>query len=130
MSSAPTRHPRNPTPAHMGRHAEAVARRVDVSVTRADGGTKAAAAASANYDFGGGLGCFARASFSDGQNESWAFTEIDRSLAVGAVQSGARWGRGNDEAGLPLGLLGRFLAQLSHLDFRGVWVPHRHGDGK
>ena len=101
--------------AHMGSYAQAVARRVDVSATRADGRTKAGAAASANYDFGGGLGCFARASFNDGQNETWAFTEIDRSLAVGAVQSGARWGRGNDEAGAALVVSGLSAAHRSYL---------------
>jgi len=101
--------------AHMGSYAQAVARRVDVSGTRADGRTKAGAAASGNYDFGGGLGCFARASFNDGQNESWAFTEIDRSLAVGAVQSGARWGRERDEAGAALVVSGLSAAHRSYL---------------
>jgi len=85
--------------AHMGSYAQATARHVDVSETRADGRKKAGMAASANYDFGGGRGAFARASFNDGQNETWAFTEIDRSLAVGAVQTGGLWRRERDEAG-------------------------------
>src|SRR5256712_1218409 len=101
--------------AHMGSYAQAVARRVDVSATRADGRTKAGAAASGNYDFGGGLGCFARASLNDGQNETLAFTEIDRSLAVGAVQSGARLGRGRDEAGAALVVSGLSAAHRSYL---------------
>jgi len=85
--------------AHMGSYAQAIARHVEVSDTRADGRTKAGMAASANYDFGGGRGAFARASFNDGQNETWAFTEIDRSLALGAVQTGGPWNRERDEAG-------------------------------
>ncbi|HZZ85505.1 MAG TPA: carbohydrate porin [Anaeromyxobacteraceae bacterium] len=72
----------------------------DVTRARATGRTKGGVAASANQDLGGGLGIFVRASWSDGQNETWAFTEIDRSAAVGLVQSGARWGRPDDEAGL------------------------------
>jgi high affinity Mn2+ porin len=88
--------------ADMGSYQQASAAAVDVTETRAPGRTKGGIAASANHDFGGGLGAFARASFSDGANETWAFTEIDRSLALGAVQSGARWGRPDDEAGAAL----------------------------
>jgi len=103
--------------ARMGSYEQAIERHVDVSQTRADGRTKAGFAASANKDFGGGLGCFLRISFNDGANESWAFTEIDRSAALGAVQSGALWSRDGDEAGAALvvsGLSGphrRYLGQ-------------------
>src|SRR5207237_9589319 len=72
----------------------------DVAATRADGRTKAGFTASANQDLGSGLGAFLRVSYNDGANETWAFTEIDRSLALGAVQSGGRWGRAEDEAGV------------------------------
>ena len=101
--------------ARMGSYTQAVERGVDVAQTRADGRTKAGAAASANFDFGAGLGAFARASFDDGQNESWAFTEIDRSIAVGAVQSGARWGRALDEAGAALVVSGISSAHRAYL---------------
>jgi high affinity Mn2+ porin len=88
----------------------------DVTATRAPGRTKGGMAASANYDFGDGLGGFVRASWNDGRNETWAFTEIDRSLALGAVQSGARWDRPLDEAGAALvvsGLSGPHRAYLA-----------------
>jgi high affinity Mn2+ porin len=89
--------------ARMGSYEEALARSPaapDVTATRAEGRTKAGFAASANQDLGGGLGAFLRLSWNDGRNETWAFTEIDRSIAAGLVQSGARWGRPDDEAGL------------------------------
>ncbi|HXL40300.1 MAG TPA: carbohydrate porin, partial [Myxococcales bacterium] len=101
--------------ADMGSYAQAIAGHLQIQDTRAQGRTKAGMAASANYDFGRGLGAFVRGSFNDGQNETWAFTEIDRSLAVGAVQSGARWGRERDEAGAGLvvsGLSGPHRAYL------------------
>ncbi len=101
--------------ADMGSYAQANAGHLQVEDTRAQGRTKAGMAASANYDFGRGLGAFIRASFNDGKNETWAFTEIDRSLAVGVVQSGARWGRERDEAGAGLvvsGLSGPHRAYL------------------
>src|SRR5260370_24640964 len=75
-----------------------------------------------NYDFGRGLGAFVRASFNDGQNETWAFTEIDRSLAVGAVQSGARWGRERDEAGARLSGSGLSGPHPAHPGRRGLGV--------
>ncbi|HEX3696433.1 MAG TPA: carbohydrate porin [Polyangia bacterium] len=47
-----------------------------------------------------GLGSFLRLSANDGATETWAFTEIDRSLAVGVVQDGELWRRNRDEAGV------------------------------
>ena len=91
--------------AHMGSYEQALQSlpsAPDVTATRATGRTKAGFAASANQDLGGGLGVFLRLSYNDGKNETWAFTEIDRSIAGGAVQSGSRWGRPDDEAGIAL----------------------------
>jgi high affinity Mn2+ porin len=101
--------------ADMGSYAQATGGRVDISATRATGRSKGGLAASANCDFGRGLSGFIRGSFNDGQNETWAFTEIDRSLAVGAVQSGARWGRPLDEAGLALVVSGLSAAHRAYL---------------
>src|SRR5512138_3710401 len=75
--------------ARMGSYREAIARAVDVSETRAAGRTKYGFAASANQQVAASLAVFVRVSWNDGVNESWAFTEIDRSVAAGAVQGGA-----------------------------------------
>ncbi|HUJ26078.1 MAG TPA: carbohydrate porin [Myxococcales bacterium] len=92
--------------ADMGSYDQAVQMSApDVTATRAQGRTKYGFAASANCDCGG----FVRASWNDGANETWAFTEIDRSLAAGFVQPGARWGREQDEAGA-----GVVISGLSH----------------
>jgi high affinity Mn2+ porin len=71
----------------------------NVAATRADGRTKSGFALSMEQQITHGLGAFLRASANDGANESWAFTEIDRSLAFGAVEDGELWGRDRDEAG-------------------------------
>jgi len=89
----------------------------DVAGTRVGGRTKIGFAASANADLGGGLSAFARASYDDGSNETWAFTEIDRSLAAGVVQSGAAWGRRDDEAGAALVVSG---LSRPHRDYLGA----------
>ena len=90
--------------ARMGDYDEALALSAppDVTATRENGRKKYGLVVSANQDLGSGLAAFARASWNDGHTETWAFTEIDRSLALGVVQSGAGWGREGDEAGAAL----------------------------
>jgi high affinity Mn2+ porin len=70
-----------------------------VAATRADGRTKYGVALSAEQQITKGLGAFMRLSLNNGRNESWAFTEIDRSLGLGAVADGEIWRRERDEAG-------------------------------
>ena len=50
----------------------------------------------------GETGLFFRAGWSDGRNESFAFTEVDRHVSIGAQLSGARRGRSGDRLGLAL----------------------------
>jgi high affinity Mn2+ porin len=74
------------------------------------------------------FGIFAKASYNDGNTQTWFFTEIDRSLSFGGVLKGAQWKRPDDEGGLA------FIAN-------GLSAPHRNylaaggygfliGDGK
>lgn len=91
--------------ARMGSYEQAVhdpAANLDVTATRTDGRKKYGIAVSADQELTDTLGVFLRASYNDGKNETWAFTEIDRSLAFGLVQNGALWSRPNDEAGAAL----------------------------
>jgi high affinity Mn2+ porin len=46
------------------------------------------------------LGAFVRLSWDDGRTESFAFTEVDRSLAAGLSMTGERWGRKSDTLGV------------------------------
>lgn len=46
------------------------------------------------------VGVFLRAGLADGSTESFAFTDIDRSLAAGMVVTGKSWGRPDDTIGL------------------------------
>jgi high affinity Mn2+ porin len=70
-----------------------------IADTRADGRTKYGFTLSMEQQITRTLGTFMRLSYNDGHNESWAFTEIDRSLALGAVQQGRLWKRPGDELG-------------------------------
>jgi high affinity Mn2+ porin len=101
--------------ADMGKYGNAIAQATDVTATRAQGRTKAGLAASVNCDLGRNLSAFARGSFNDGQNESWAFTEIDRSFAAGLVQTGWGWGRPDDEMGIAVVVSGLSSAHRDYL---------------
>jgi high affinity Mn2+ porin len=46
------------------------------------------------------IGVFGRLGWSDGHNESWAYTEDDRTLELGEFNSGSLWHRKNDRAGI------------------------------
>lgn len=46
------------------------------------------------------LGLFCRLGWDDGHTETWAFTEIDRTAALGLLLKGRLWGRPRDEVGL------------------------------
>jgi high affinity Mn2+ porin len=46
------------------------------------------------------FGVFAKASWNDGQTQTWFFTEIDRTITFGGVLKGTQWHRADDEVGL------------------------------
>ncbi len=64
------------------------------------GGVKCGFGLSLEQPIARNSGLFARASWNDGKTATWAFTEIDRSVSVGAFIAGSRWGRPEDAVGL------------------------------
>jgi high affinity Mn2+ porin len=88
--------------AHMGSYRDAVenpARPADIQATR-----------SYRYKYGVGLnveqevaknvGAFARVGWSDGENEAWVFSDVDRTATLGISVKGESWDRPNDTFGL------------------------------
>ena len=88
--------------ADMGSYQDAVdspIRPADIEATRAY-----------RYKYGFGLnveqeiiknvGAFARLGWSDGQNEAWAFSDVDRTATLGLSIKGEFWHRPNDTFGL------------------------------
>ncbi|MCX5796240.1 MAG: carbohydrate porin [Elusimicrobia bacterium] len=88
--------------AHMGNYDESLAQAgtPDVTLTRAYGRSKWGLASSDDLELTGHLGAFMRLSWNDGRNETWAFTEIDASQALGIEFKPADWGRPRDRWGL------------------------------
>jgi len=71
-----------------------------VALFRAPGRTKTGFALNAEQEISQDVGVFGRLSYNDGKYETWAFTEIDQSLSLGAVSTGARWHRPDDRLGV------------------------------
>ena len=63
---------------------------------------------------------FARASRNDGQSETYAFAEIERSVCVGTSLQGAAWGRGGDTLGVAAVRNGLAPAHRDYLAAGGV----------
>ncbi len=69
---------------------------------------------------GDDLGVFARWSRADGGTETYAFTEIDRSLSAGALLRGSAWGRGQDTVGVAVAANGLSRARRDYLSAGGI----------
>jgi high affinity Mn2+ porin len=91
--------------AHMGSYREAInlgqktSMVPDVSVTRAYR-TKFGFGVNLEQELTLDLGVFSRIGYNDGATETWSFTEIDRSISVGASLKGTVWKRQSDVIGL------------------------------
>lgn len=70
----------------------------DITSTRAYR-SKQGAGVSWDQELSDDLGVFARLSWNDGRTESFTFTEIDRSAAIGLSVKGSRWSRADDVLG-------------------------------
>ena len=65
------------------------------------------------------VGFFARWSWNDGQTETQAFTDIDRSLSGGFSINGGYWGRAHDTWGIAGALNGIAGSQIAYLSQNG-----------
>jgi high affinity Mn2+ porin len=93
----------------------------DITLTRSTGRTKYGFGINLEQSFSENSGMFARASWNDGKNETWAFTEIDRAVSIGISLNGKKWKREEDAAGLAI------LANGISLDHRNYLQQGGHG---
>jgi len=73
------------------------------------------------------VGVFGRLGWSDGHNESFAFTECDRSAEFGGFSKGTQWHRTNDRAGVAFVANGIVAAHREYLALGGLGF--QLGDG-
>jgi hypothetical protein len=76
--------------------------------------------ASLEQAVGTSAGIFARFSEHDGRTETYAFTEIDRSLSAGGVLRGGAWKRGEDTVGVAFARNGISNSHQSYLAAGGT----------
>lgn len=91
------------TTANMGNYRQSIAMNPTNPViedSRKYGNTKYGFGINAEQNITKDLGCFFRASWNDGNNETWAFTEIDHSISAGFSMTGERYKRPNDNIGI------------------------------
>lgn len=90
--------------ANMGSYQQAnnVGQNPDITAVRQEGRTKYGIGLNAEYTHQESWGIFGRASYNDGKNETWAFTEIDQSASIGLSIKGKNWNRNQDFAGIAL----------------------------
>jgi len=74
------------------------------------------------------MGVFARLSWNDGQTEMFSYTEVERSVQLGASLSGDRWGRHGDTLGIAWTVNGLSAAHRAYLAAGGTGFLV--GDGK
>ena len=66
------------------------------------------------------IGVFGRLGWSDGRNESFAYTEVDRTLELGAFSTGTSWRRKSDRAGVVFVANGIVAAHQEYLALGGL----------
>lgn len=76
----------------------------DIISTRRQGRTKYGFGLNFEQDLAEQFGIFGRLGWADGRNESFAYTEVDRTLEFGFYLKGKSWHRANDRAGAVVGV--------------------------
>jgi high affinity Mn2+ porin len=104
------------TTTDMGNYNESVALNPtlpDLVATRKYGRVKYGFGINAEQSVNKNMGVFFRTSWNDGNNETWVFTEVDRSVSFGISSNGSAWKRQDDILGLAFVI-------------SGISAPHRN----
>jgi high affinity Mn2+ porin len=92
----------------------------DITATRRQGRHKYGLGLNFEQELTPHLSAFGRLGWSDGRNESFAYTEVDRTLELGAFGKGAWWRRRNDRAGVAFVANGIVAAHQQYLALGGL----------
>ncbi len=88
---------------HMGNYDQSIAldpTAPDITATGKYGNVKYGFGINLEEELTDNMGFFARASWNDGNTETWAFTEVDQSISFGLSSKGTQWKRIDDNIGL------------------------------
>ena len=91
----------------------------DIIATRRQGRHKYGFGLNFEQELAPEIGVFGRLGWSDGRNESFAYTEDDRTLELGGFAKGQAWRRRNDRAGVAWVMNGIVAAHQEYLALGG-----------
>jgi len=113
--------------ANMGNYHEAIENfernetaKPDVVATRRQGRHKYGFGLNFEQQLTDSLGAFGRVGWSDGRNESFAYTEVDRTVQIGGFFNGTLWRRANDRAGMVFVANGIVASHQQYLALGGL----------
>jgi high affinity Mn2+ porin len=113
--------------ADMGNYDQAIAEYLDgqtstpdIAATRRQGRHRYGFGVNFEQEITPDVGVFGRLGWNDGHNESWAYTEDDRTLLLGGYLAGSRWHRRNDRAGAAFVANGISAAHQQYLALGGL----------
>jgi high affinity Mn2+ porin len=113
--------------ADMGNYRQAIAEYLkgetptpDIIATRRQGRHKYGFELNFEQEITSQIAVFGRLGWSDGRNESWAYTEDDRTALIGGFSSGGAWHRRNDRAGVAFVANGIVAAHQQYLALGGL----------
>ncbi|HEY0703582.1 MAG TPA: carbohydrate porin [Candidatus Acidoferrales bacterium] len=113
--------------ANMGNYREAIAdfengqgSVPDIIATRRQGRHKYGFGLNFEQELTPQIGVFGRVGWSDGKNESFAYTEVDRTGEIGIFTKGDKWKRRNDRAGAVFVANGIVAAHQQYLALGGL----------
>ena len=111
------------TTANMGNYNQSIAlnpESPDIHTTEKYGRTKYGFGINCEQQINNDIGAFFRTSWNDGNNETWEFTEIDRSASFGLSTNGNHWNRQNDNIGLAYVVSGLSTPHRNYLKAGGM----------
>jgi high affinity Mn2+ porin len=91
----------------------------DITFTRMQGRHKYGFGLNFEQELPAKVGVFGRLGWGDGRNESFAYTEVDRTLELGAFTKGDAWKRRNDRAGVVFAINGIVASHAQYLALGG-----------
>jgi len=91
----------------------------DITATRQQGRHKYGFGLNFELELPAKIGVFGRLGWSDGRNESFAYTEVDRTFEIGGFTMGERWKRRDDRAGVAFVVNGIVAAHQQYLALGG-----------
>lgn len=110
------------TTANMGNYNQSVTLNPiapDITATRKYGNTKYGFGINMEQALSADAGVFMRAGWNDGNNETWTFTEVDRTISAGVSIGGNKWKRSADRVGLAYVASGISAAHRNYLQAGG-----------